>query len=75
MQQVPITEYTDLYQGLTEAEVQQRVKQGKTNKLKKVVGKSYLQIFAGNIFTFFNLLGFIIFILMAFSASRRKCCL
>jgi HAD ATPase, P-type, family IC len=66
MQQVPITEYTDLYQGLTEAEVQQRVKQGKTNKLKKVVGKSYLQIFAGNIFTFFNLLGFIIFILMAF---------
>ena len=42
MQQVPITEYTDLYQGLTETEVQQRVKQGKTNKLKKVVGKSYL---------------------------------
>lgn len=66
MQQVPVTEYTDMYQGLTESEVQSRVKQGKTNKLKKVVGKSYLQIFVGNIFTFFNLLGFIIFILMAF---------
>ena len=61
-----ITRYTDVNHGLTASEVTSRVKAGQTNKLKKVVGKSYLQIFATNIFTFFNLLGFIIFVLMSF---------
>ncbi len=60
---------TDISTGLTDAEVQQRIKNKQTNKSKKVVGKSYLQIFASNIFTFFNLLGFIIFILMALCGS------
>ncbi len=55
--------------GLTLAEVQLRKKAKLVNKSKKVVGKSYLQIFATNIFTFFNLLGFIIFILMALCGS------
>ena len=66
MDKLKVTNYTDVHQGLTETEVASRVKQHQTNKVKRVVGKSYLQIFASNIFTFFNLLGFIIFILMAF---------
>ena len=59
----------DLAVGLTTEQVAERVKAKLTNKTKKVVGKSYLQIFAGNIFTFFNLLGFIIFVLMALCGS------
>lgn len=64
MEQLSIKHYTDVNEGLSSAEVAERVKAGKTNKVKQVVGKSYLQIFATNIFTFFNLLGFIIFALM-----------
>ncbi len=59
----------DVNVGLTYEDVALRVKAKQTNKTKKVVGKSYLQIFATNIFTFFNLLGFIIFILMALCGS------
>ncbi|MBR7176856.1 MAG: HAD-IC family P-type ATPase [Clostridia bacterium] len=59
----------DTQVGLTADQVDQRVSQKQTNKVKKVVGKSYLQIFTSNIFTFFNLLGFIIFILMAICKS------
>lgn len=66
MDKLRVTNYTDVHQGLSQDEVATRVKQRQTNKVKRVVGKSYLQIFATNIFTFFNLLGFIIFILMAF---------
>lgn len=59
----------DINIGLTTEDVALRVKAKQTNKTKKVVGKSYLQIFASNIFTFFNFLGFIIFILMALCGS------
>lgn len=59
----------DVNVGLTAEDVAMRQKAKQTNKTKKVVGKSYLQIFASNIFTFFNLLGFIIFILMAMCGS------
>lgn len=51
----------DINQGLTNEEVKERVKAKKTNKVKKVVGKSYLSIFVSNICTFFNLLGIILF--------------
>lgn len=64
MEQLSIKHYTDVNEGLSSAEVATRVKAGKTNRVRQVVGKSYLQIFATNIFTFFNLLGFIIFALM-----------
>ena len=66
MKRIAISQYTDVNNGLTASEVRERQKSGRTNKLKKVVGKSYLQIFVSNIFTFFNLLGFIIFFLMLF---------
>lgn len=59
----------DINQGLTSEEVKQRVQHHKTNKVKKVVGKSYLSIFLGNICTFFNLLGFIVFIISLIAHS------
>lgn len=62
-------EKPDVTVGLTSAQVDARIKAKQTNKVKKVVGKSYLQIFVTNICTFFNLLGFIIFLLMALCGS------
>ncbi|MBR1955102.1 MAG: HAD-IC family P-type ATPase, partial [Clostridia bacterium] len=62
-------EKPDVTIGLTSAQVDARIKAKQTNKVKKVVGKSYLQIFVTNICTFFNLLGFIIFLLMALCGS------
>lgn len=59
----------DINQGLTADEVKQRVQAKKTNKVKKVVGKSYLSIFVGNLCTFFNLLGFIVFIISLIAHS------
>lgn len=55
--------------GLNAQQVRERTEAGQTNYIKKVVGKSYLAIFASNIFTFFNLLGIIIFILMLICQS------
>jgi cation-transporting ATPase E len=55
--------------GLTSAQVATLTAAKLTNKTKKVVGKSYLAIFTTNIFTFFNLLGIIIFLLMLYCGS------
>lgn len=49
-------------EGLNSIQVQSRIEQGLTNKVKKKTSKSYLNIFVGNICTFFNLLGFIVFV-------------
>ena len=51
--------------GLTSEQVNQRTKAGWHNKVKKTVGKSYLAIVTTNVFTFFNFLGLLIFIIMA----------
>ena len=59
----------DINEGLTELDVQLRSEAKLVNRVGKVVGKSYLQIFVSNIFTFFNLLGFIIFLLMLMCGS------
>ncbi|MCH5160013.1 MAG: HAD-IC family P-type ATPase [Clostridiales bacterium] len=59
----------DVNEGLSSAEVASRIANKQVNRVKKVVGKSYLQIFASNILTFFNLLGFIIFLLMLLCGS------
>ncbi len=59
----------DATQGLTEQQVKQRVDAKLTNKTKKIVGKSYLEIFVSNIFTFFNLIGLVIFFLMLLCES------
>ena len=54
----------DINQGLSSEDVKQRVAAKLTNRVKKVVGKSYLQIFMSNIFTFFNAIGLFIFFIM-----------
>ena len=59
----------DINVGLTELDVELRRKARLVNRKKKVVGKSYLQIVTSNILTFFNLLGFIIFLLMLLAGS------
>ena len=59
----------DINEGLNELDVKLRKDAKLINRTRKVVGKSYLQIFASNIFTFFNLLGFIIFLLMLLVGS------
>ncbi len=46
--------------GLTDAQVNDRTSKGLTNNVNKKYSKSYLSIFAGNICTFFNLLGLIV---------------
>ena len=54
----------DINQGLSSEDVKLRVAAKQTNRVKKVVGKSYLQIFVSNIFTFFNAIGLFIFFIM-----------
>ena len=51
--------------GLTQTEAEERLAAGLGNSTKRTGGKSYASIFVGNIFTFFNLLGLAIMILMA----------
>lgn len=46
--------------GLTTEQVEERKQQGAVNYTKKKYSKSYLSIFAGNVCTFFNLLGLIV---------------
>ncbi len=65
-----LVRYTpDINEGLSDLDISLRKEAKLVNRTKKVVGKSYLQIFASNIFTFFNLLGFIIFLLMLLCGS------
>ena len=65
MKKQPLPRLTpDINEGLSSAEVASRVACKQVNRVKKVVGKSYLQIFASNIFTFFNGIGLFIFLLM-----------
>ncbi|MBQ9714939.1 MAG: HAD-IC family P-type ATPase [Clostridia bacterium] len=52
--------------GLSQGQVDLRIEDGLTNYLDKKTGKSYLQIFLTNIFTFFNLIYFVIFIALAY---------
>lgn len=54
----------DTAYGLTRAQVEERKSQGLTNKVERTVGKSYAAIFLGNIFTFFNMLGLAIMVLV-----------
>lgn len=59
----------DVNKGLSSDEVQIRKNAKLVNRTKRVVGKSYLQIFISNIFTFFNLVGLIIFVLLLLCGS------
>ena len=59
----------DTMTGLDESQVAVRKQQGLTNKVERTVGKSYAAIFLGNIFTFFNMLGLAIMVLMLILGS------
>ncbi|MBR2030543.1 MAG: HAD-IC family P-type ATPase, partial [Clostridia bacterium] len=52
--------------GLTQGQVEHRNEDGLTNYIEKKTGKTYPQIFLTNIFTFFNLIYFVIFIALAY---------
>ena len=51
-------------QGLSSAQAEEAKKNGLSNRTKKDVTKTYWQIFADNVFTFFNIVYFVIVVLM-----------
>ena len=54
-------------QGLSNAQVAERVQQKLTNKTTRIVGKTYLQIVVDNVFNFFNILLYIMAGLLIFA--------
>ena len=56
--------------GLSSLQVKERIEQGLKNDSTQKYSKSYLSIFAGNVFTFFNLLGLIVFISLLVSGTK-----
>ena len=52
--------------GLTTEEVNQRIEQKLVNKTNLTVGKSYFRIIADNVFSFFNILLYVIAVLMVY---------
>ncbi len=53
-----------LYTGLTAAQVAERVRRGESNAFKARVGRSYWQIFRDNIFNIFNIVFFLLMIVV-----------
>ena len=60
------------YQGLTEAEVKAAILNGDINNAELTKTKSYQQIFKDNIFTLFNLINFILALLIFSTGSYRN---
>ena len=58
--------------GLTHKEVEEKIKQGKSNKLKIKTNESILKILRKNIFTYFNFIFLILTILLITSHSYRN---
>lgn len=58
--------------GLTSKEIEEKIKQGKTNKVKIKTNESILKIIRKNIFTYFNLIFLILTILLITSHSYRN---
>ena len=58
--------------GLTHEEVEEKIKQGKSNKLKIKTNESILKILRKNIFTYFNFIFLILTILLITSHSYRN---
>ena len=56
--------------GLSRLQVESRINDGLINENPKKYSKSYVNIFAENIFTFFNLLGFIVFIALLYAKAQ-----
>ena len=60
------------YKGLSNKEVNERIKKGLTNKNKIVPTKSIFRIITDNIFTLFNLLNFVLALLIFFVSSYKN---
>ena len=58
--------------GLTKEEVEEKIKHGKTNKIKTKANESTLKIISKNIFSYFNLIFLILAILLITSQSYRN---
>ena len=58
--------------GLTQKEIEEKIKQGKTNKIKIKANESILKIICKNIFTYFNLIFLILAMLLITSQSYRN---
>lgn len=61
-----------MFSGLSKEEVQQRIQEGKINTLEIKITRTYKEIFKSNIFTFFNLMNVVLFILILFVKSYRN---
>lgn len=58
--------------GLTQKEIEEKIKQGRTNKIKSKASESILKIISKNIFTYFNLIFLILAVLLITSQSYRN---
>ena len=58
--------------GLTQKEIEEKIKQGRTNKIKFKANESILKIISKNIFTYFNLIFLILAVLLITSQSYRN---
>ena len=58
--------------GLTQKEIEEKIKKGKTNKIKIKANESILKIISKNIFTYFNLIFLVLAMLLITSQSYRN---
>lgn len=58
--------------GLTQAQVQQRIEEGKVNKTTNNATRSYKQIILGNTVTFFNIINLILLAMVLFVGSFKN---
>ena len=58
--------------GLTQKEVEEKIKQGKINKIKIKTNESFSKIICKNIFTYFNFIFLVLSILVVISGSFRN---
>jgi cation-transporting ATPase E len=58
--------------GLTNIEVKNRINNNQTNKKVEIKNRSYKDIIIGNVFTYFNLINFVVFVLIFFTGSYHN---
>src|SRR5690606_8142733 len=62
---------TDLIQGLTSSEVEERIRDGRVNAVAARTSRTYWDIFRTNVFTWFNLILGVLWVLMVTYGSIR----
>lgn len=64
-----------IHRGLIQAEVRQRNARGETNYFKARIGRTYLQILRENLFNVFNILLFVLLLIVLTSQDISLSCL